>query len=122
MVKRKFDVARFMAAVKPPKKKSKYGNKITYVGKLRFDSAGEARRWCELRILEKAGHITDLTRQVRYPMVVNSILIGTYTADFVYTENDVEVVEDFKGKRTREYMRTKKLMRACHGIEIRETS
>jgi hypothetical protein len=44
-----------------------------------------------------------------------------YVADFVYTENGQQIVEDVKGFKTREYKAKKKMMAAQHDIEIRET-
>ena len=44
-----------------------------------------------------------------------------YVADFVYLENGIEVVEDCKGVRTKEYVIKRKLMLFLKGIRIRET-
>lgn len=99
----------------------KYGNKPTVVDGIRFDSKREAGRWQELRFLEKAGHISGLTRQVPYGLFVNSQKVATYKADFVYVENGAEVVEDSKGFRTPEYRLKAKLMEAIYNIKIRET-
>ena len=52
-----------------PKKSSKYGNKkIEYNGEV-FDSKKEYKRWCELKLLERAGKISDLKRQVKYVLI-----------------------------------------------------
>lgn len=50
---------------------SKYGNrKITDPATgFVFDSKAEFIRWCELRIMERAGKITDLQRQVKYELI-----------------------------------------------------
>lgn len=105
----------------PPAKRPKYRNQPVTVGGARFDSKREAARWQELQLLARAGAITELQRQVRYPLTVNGVTIGTYTADFVYQEDGQTVVEDTKGVITREFRRTAKLMRAIHGIAIRVT-
>ena len=86
----------------------------------KFDSKAEARRWGQLKLLEQAGEIKNLQRQVRFPLVVNGIKIGAYVADFTY-DAPGRVVEDVKGFRTREFIRTKKLVKACYGIEIKES-
>jgi hypothetical protein len=99
----------------------KFGNKPTVVDGIRFDSKREAGRWQELRFLEKAGHISGLTRQVPYKLFVNSQLITTYKADFVYVENGREVVEDSKGYRTPEFKLKAKLFEALYGFKILET-
>ena len=72
-------------------------------------------------LLQKARVISELERQVTYPLAVNDILICKYVADFRYVENRVVVVEDSKGVRTPEYRLKRKLMKAIHGIDIRET-
>ncbi|MBO5663597.1 MAG: DUF1064 domain-containing protein [Clostridia bacterium] len=100
-----------------------YSRKITIEG-MTFDSKKEARRYRELRLLEKAGEVTDLKRQVEYELIpaqFEEIPTGEtykrgdrkgqpktkrvclelgvkYVADFTYTTKDGEtVVEDVKG-------------------------
>src|SRR5262249_2252726 len=101
-------------------RRSKYANEATTVHGVRFDSRREARRWLELKLLEGAGLISELRRQVRFELVVNELPVCAYVADFVYREDEEVVVEDAKGMRTREYRIKARLMRACHGIVIRE--
>ena len=103
----------------------KYGNRRTEVDGLVFASAAEARRYGELRLLERAGRIAGLEVQPRYRLVVNGVLIGTYVGDFRYEEDTdapdaAEVVEDVKGVRTPVYRLKKRLLWALYGIEIRE--
>jgi len=67
----------------------------------RFDSRGEARRWRELLLLQRGGVITDLRRQVPYPLMTIGreglpTKFATYVADYVYTERGVEIIEDHK--------------------------
>lgn len=106
--------------------RNKYGAKKTTTSDgIVHDSKHEACRWDQLRLLQRAGEIHDLRRQVRYDLVVNDIKIGRYTADHVYWDNneDCEVVEDAKSEATRkarDYPLRKKLMLACHGITVRE--
>ena len=101
----------------------KYNNTRVEVDGMPFDSKREAARWQELRLLERAGEISDLRRQVRYELVPK--LPGErpvdYIADFVYRNKDGnEVVEDVKGVRTQVYIIKRKLMLWRHGIRIRE--
>lgn len=103
-----------------PTKRSKYGNVKTAVGAEVFDSRKEAERWLVLRLLERAGQISDLTRQVRFPLKVNGKLVTTYIADFVYQCDGKRIVEDAKGHRTREFITKSKLFEALHGFPIRE--
>lgn len=106
---------------------AKYGNrKVTADGQT-FDSRKEYRRFCELRLMEKAGEVADLRRQVRFELLPAQRIDGkvversvTYIADFTYTENGQTVVEDTKGIRTKEYILKRKMMLFFHGIVIKE--
>ena len=89
-----------------------------------FDSKAEFIRWCELRILERAGKISNLQRQVKYELIPKQKgeRACTYLADFVYKDSDGNtVVEDTKGVRTDAYRIKRKLMLWVHGIRIKET-
>lgn len=99
----------------------KYRNVRTEVDSMFFASKREAKRYTELRLLQKAGQISDLKTQVRYPLDVNGQPVCHYVADFTYAEDGSLVVEDSKGYRTPEFILKSKLMRAVHGIEVRET-
>lgn len=99
----------------------KYRNVRTEVDGQSFASKREAKRFSELRLLQKAGQISDLKTQVRSPLDVNGQPVCHYVADFTYTEGGELVVEDSKGYRTPEFILKSKLMRAVHGIEVRET-
>lgn len=86
-----------------------------------FDSLMEQRRYRELKLLQQAGLITGLEVHPRYPLIVNGVKVCVYEADFRYTQNGRQVVEDAKGVKTDVYKLKRKLMRAVHGIEIVET-
>ncbi len=100
---------------------SKYRNKQTTVDGLKFPSRKEAGRWVELSRQQAAGLISDLKRQVRFPIRINGLLVCTYVADFVYLEAGAVIVEDCKGFRTPIYKLKAKLVKAALGITIRET-
>jgi hypothetical protein len=100
---------------------NKYRAVKTTVDGIVFHSKREANRYVDLVTLQKAGRIANLRLQVPYKLEVNGQLVCTYKADFNYQEDGVEVVEDCKGYRTHEYRIKKKLMKACHGITLRET-
>lgn len=95
-------------------RRTKYGNRKTIVEGITFDSAAEARRWGDLKLLERAGEITGLQRQIVFPLIVNDIQIATYRADFTYIDkrSGVFVIEDVKGKPTQEYRLKAKIMKA----------
>lgn len=121
-------------------KTNKYGNRKTGG----YDSRAEARRGAELDLLQAAGEICNLKRQVKYVLIPaqyeKSDQVYTrgphkgeakpgklierecaYLADFVYTNRDgCTVVEDVKGMRTPEYIVKRKLMLFVHGIHVVE--
>ena len=120
----------------------KYGNEnVEYEG-MSFDSKRELKRWKELLLLQEAGVIRDLKRQVKFEIVPTQyesyerkskkgklLKPGVYAAeksvnyyaDFTYYTQDGEyVVEDAKGYRTQAYIIKRKLMLYLHGIRIRE--
>lgn len=125
---------------------SKYGNRKTQTSDgIVHDSQKEANRWCELKLLERAGKITDLKRQVEYELIPNQYeayerysksgkrlkdgikLIERrccYVADFVYTDlaTGQTVVEDTKSSatKTEAYRIKKKLMLFVHKIRVTE--
>jgi hypothetical protein len=96
---------------------SKYGSKKTTIDGIVFDSKREANRYCELKLLEKAGKIKDLKLQHQFvlqpPFKKNGKTIRaiTYVADFVYfdLERMRNVVEDVKGYKTDVYQLKKKM-------------
>lgn len=105
-------------------KARKYRNKPVIVDGERFDSAGEHRRWCELRLLEISGAIRNLERQKRIPIVVNGVKICAVVLDFAYFEDQRRVVEDHKSSFTSKlpvWRLKRKLLEAIYpAIEIRE--
>ena len=126
--------------------RAKYHSKKIIRNGITFDSLKEYRRFCELSLLERAGTIADLQRQVEFELIpahFEEIPTGEiykrgdrkgqpkykrvcveqsvkYVADFVYIENGVKVVEDTKGFRTKDYILKRKMMLHFHGIRIRE--
>ena len=106
---------------------TKYKSRKVTVNGVVFDSRKEANRWCELALLQKAGQVTDLQRQVKYELIPSQRIDGkvaeracTYVADFVYRENGKTVVEDTKGFKTKDYIIKRKLMLWVHGIRVKE--
>lgn len=96
-----------------------------------FDSKRELARYTDLKLLEAAGRISGLRRQVKYELIPaqKDLKTGkvierpvTYKADFVYTDVSTgrEIVEDAKGVRTKEYVIKRKLMLYNKGIQVRE--
>jgi hypothetical protein len=87
-------------------------------------SMAESRRCDELHLMESGDLIRELRAhpQERFRLDVNGTHICDYLADFTYQDCATEerICEDVKGHRTREYELKKKLMLACHGIDVRE--
>ena len=94
-----------------------------------WDSRKEKRRGRELELLQRAGEIHDLQRQVRFTLIPAQYAEGkclfrscVYVADFTYRlKDDTFVVEDCKGFKTREYIIKKKLLYERFGYLINET-
>lgn len=126
--------------------KNKLGNRKTVVDGISFDSKREAKRYRELKLLLRAGVISDLELQKRYVLIpaqyeemptgeaykigekkglpkVKRVCVEQscfYVADFVYKQNGKTVVEDTKGFQTKDYIIKRKLMLHVHGIKVVE--
>lgn len=94
----------------------------------RFDSKGEAKRYMQLRLLQRAGEISELRRQVVFPLFTltdlgKPVRFADYVADFVYTEKGAKVIEDSKSRNgiTPEASLKLRVMEAA-GTPVRLTS
>ena len=126
---------------------NKYNARKVVTADGEFDSQNEYRRYQQLRLLEKAGKIEDLQRQVPFELIPvqyesyprygkrgQRLKDGqrciekkcVYVADFVYTDKEKQkvVVEDTKSEatKTEAYVIKRKLMLYIHGLRIREVS
>ena len=121
---------------------NKYKNRKVITAEGVFDSVREYHRYLELRLLERAGKIKDLQRQVKFVLIPAQYELYErysdktgkrlkdgrrcvekeciYLADFVYFDGNHNVVEDTKGFRTEAYIMKRKLMLHKYGIKIRE--
>lgn len=112
-----------------PSKKSKYHAQKTVLDGIKFDSKKEANRYAELKLMERAGLIKGLQRQVRFELIPSFDVDGkhyrptSYVADFVYTDtkSGKQVVEDCKGFRTDIYRLKAKMFTHKFGVSILET-
>jgi hypothetical protein len=103
----------------------KLNNQSITIDGIEFQSKKEGRRYSELKLLQRAGQISDLELQKKYELIpaqYETIETGehykvgakkgqpktkevcieqslVYIADFVYKENGQTVVEDVKGFR-----------------------
>lgn len=111
-------------------KKTKYHAKATEVNGVRFPSKREAGRWQELKLLERAGEIRNLRRQViiklqgqHGPILTKSGKPMKLTVDFAYEDSRAGwalVYEESKGMRTRDYDVRLAVVNAM-GIEIKHS-
>jgi len=124
---------------------NKYKAVKTTIDGITFDSKREAKRYTELKLLEKAGHITHLELQPEYQITINGAKICKYKADFRYFtvrqenreqytnskgewqtptitgDKEGQIVEDVKGFKTPIYRLKKRLVEACYpGTQIKE--
>lgn len=108
--------------------RSKYGAIRSNVAGMSFDSKREAKRYAELRLLEMAGEIADLQRQVPIelhgrdgPLLTPTGRVKRYVADFRYTDlrTGLTIWEDAKGFPTPEYQLKKAVLKA-QGVEVKE--
>lgn len=120
---RKFDPGPKHEQKKANAKKSKYHAVKTVLDDIKFDSKKEAKRYIQLKQMERAGLIENLQLQVPFVLVDKSCYGHEikYVADFVYNENGVEIVEDVKGVKTPVYRLKKRLLAERYGIKIKET-
>ena len=112
---------------------SKYhSKKITRDG-ITFDSKREYERFRELKLLESAGKIEDLKRQVVFELIPSQRDPKSrkvierpckYIADFAYWKNGEYIVEDVKGYRDGGayalFVIKRKLMLHVKGIRVKE--
>ena len=97
--------------------RAKYNNRVTEVDGIKFDSEREANRYCELKLLEQAGLITDLKLQPEFILQEGFRKRGKwyreikYIADFRYKDikNGEDIVEDVKGFKTKEFRMKEKM-------------
>lgn len=125
----------------------KYGNRKTEVDGIEFDSKKEARRYCELQLLLRAGQIEELQLQKEFELIPaqyeyferygkkgQRLQDGkrcvekscVYKADFAYIKDGQMVVEDVKGYRDprsagyAKFVIKRKLMLWRYGVKIVE--
>lgn len=121
----------------PPKNKY-HARKVNICG-IEFDSKKEGMRWLLLKDMERNGEISNLQRQVPFELlppiyrdevvhlktkdkIVKKLIQRPvkYLADFTYTKDGKQIVEDTKGLRLPDYVLKKKMMLALLNIEIIE--
>jgi hypothetical protein len=97
-------------------KQNKYRNKKTVIDDIEFDSKKEADRYCQLKLMKRAGQIIDFELQPRFVLLPAFDKNGihyrpiVYIADFkvIYLDGHIEI-EDTKGIKTKEFILKQKL-------------
>lgn len=85
----------------------KYNNRKVTIDGHTFDSTLEYSRYCQLKLLQRAGEISNLQLQVPFLLQESFRKNGKtyrkieYIADFVYEEKDKKIVEDTKRSKDR---------------------
>lgn len=119
-------------------KESKYHNKPVMVDGIKYDGKLEARRHAFLKLMERAGEISNLRYHVKYTLFpkgtvdVRRLPNGTeielkryerehwYEADFVYVnKKGEEIVEDFKGFETETFKEKRYMMKSLYNIDVK---
>ncbi len=108
-------------------KRSKYNAQPQVVDGVKFDSGREAKRWQELKLLERAGRISKLERQVTYILAPSVKILGEKRArpalrlkiDFRYVEDGQTIADDAKGYSDTAFRIRQHLMKSVHGIDVR---
>lgn len=100
--------------------RNKYGAVKVRLDGFTFDSKREAAVYMQLKLLQGAGKIARLARQVPFVLTANGEPIGKYKADFVFDdlEEGRKRVVDVKGFMTPLAQWKLKHMKAEHGVEV----
>ena len=107
----------------------KYRNQPVEFEGMKFDSAKEATVYQQLRIRQRIGEISELRRQVEFPLFASQratgilMIVSKYIADFMYLEDGQRVIVDVKSDITRKnqvYALKKAWLLAQDGIQIQE--
>lgn len=96
---------------------NKYRNVRTIIDGIPFASKKEAKRYCELKLLQQAGEVLYFLRQVPFHLPGNV----KYLCDFYVFWKDGNIgIEDVKGKRTPSYIMKKKQVEFLYPVKITE--
>lgn len=110
---------------------NKYSAERAKSGGITFASKAEARRYLQLKAMQQAGEISDLTLQPVFqlgcgdrPILLRSKgypngRVARYVADFSYRHNGIEIVEDVKGMDTPLSRLKRAIVEAQHGVVVR---
>lgn len=93
----------------------KFGNIRVEIDGYNFASKAEGNHYVHLKTLMRAGIITELECQPKFPLIVNGIKVCTYVADFKFRDHDGQIqIHDVKGMRTPVFSLKAKLFHALN--------
>jgi hypothetical protein len=97
----------------------KYRNKPVVIDGIRFASRAEGRFYGNLKLLESAGEVSNITCHPRFPIVINDIHVCWVVLDFAYVTRDGAFhMVDVKGKDNALSKLKRKLVEAAHGFKV----
>lgn len=110
----------------------KYNAQSITIDGIKFASKREGARYSDLKLLQRAGEISDLELQPEFPLIINDKPVKIrstgfpngrrckYSADFRYidTRTGRSVVEDTKGMDTTASRLRRAVVECIYGIEI----
>jgi len=92
--------------------RNKFGAKPTFIDEIRFASKLEAKRYQQLKLLERAGHVVSFECQPKFELYAGI----RYIADFRVNWKDGQTtVEDVKGVQTEAFKLKRKLFESLYG-------
>ena len=99
------------------KYKNKKVDRIVKGNIVKFDSIKEAKRYDDLYLLDRGKKISELSLQPKFVLqdgfrdnTGKKHIAITYSADFKYIKDGIEIIEDTKGFKTEVYNIKKKLL------------
>lgn len=102
--------------------RNKYNAKKCEIDNIIFDSMKEARHYHDLKLLQRAGEISELKCHPSFDLTVNGKLVCKYVADFEYIQDGRRIICDVKGMKKGgawQVFRIKvKLLKAIRGIDV----
>jgi hypothetical protein len=100
-------------------RENKHKAKKIRVDGILFASFLEANRYGELKILERAGEVSDIKVHPVFPVEVNGIQVCKVILDFSYTDkNGCQVHEDTKGQDTALSRLKRRMVEAAYSIDV----
>ena len=100
--------------------RNKFNARKVNIDGFQFDSAAEANRYGELKLLERAGEIERLQVHPRFAIEMNGTKICVVELDFSFFDTAKEMTRyiDVKGVDTALSKLKRKLIKAAYAIEV----